>query len=100
MSRGLILLAALLLLVALASAQEINVAIGLGGRPTPMTIFDQIDDGARARAFREVWDAAPHAQIDLADPLRRAVSAVDRACARRTSWLRVRTSRKAISLVA
>ena len=34
MSRALILLAALLLLVALASAQEINVAIGLGGRPS------------------------------------------------------------------
>ena len=66
MSRGLILLAALMLLVALASAQEINVAIGLGRRPTPMTIFDQIEDDGERRAFREVWDATPHAQIDLA----------------------------------
>ncbi len=66
MSRGLSLLAALVLLVALASAQEINIAIGLGGRPAPMTIFDQIDDARERRAFREVWDAAPRAQIDLA----------------------------------
>jgi hypothetical protein len=66
MPRGLIILAALLLLVALASAQEINVAIGLGRRPTPLTIFDQIEDPGERRAFREVWDAAPREQIDLA----------------------------------
>jgi predicted CXXCH cytochrome family protein len=66
MSRALILPAALLLLVALASAQEINVAIGLGRRPTPMTIFDQIEDVGERRSFREVWDAAPRAQIGLA----------------------------------
>jgi predicted CXXCH cytochrome family protein len=60
------LLAALVLLVALASAQEINIAIGLGGRPATMTIFDQIEDARERRAFREVWDAAPRAQIDLA----------------------------------
>ena len=39
---------------------------GSGGRPTPMTIFDQIEDARERRAFREVWDAAPRAQIDLA----------------------------------
>jgi predicted CXXCH cytochrome family protein len=66
MPRGLILLAALLLLVALASAQEINVAIGLGGRPTTRTIFDEIADAHERRAFRELWDAAPRSQIDLA----------------------------------
>ena len=66
MSRGLILLAALMLLVALVSAQEINVAIGLGRRPAAMTIFDQIDEAGERRAFREVWDATPHTQIDLA----------------------------------
>ena len=66
MSRGVYLSAVLFLLVALASAQEINVAIGLGGRPTPVTIFDQIEDGRERRAFRELWDAAPRAQIELA----------------------------------
>jgi predicted CXXCH cytochrome family protein len=66
MSRGLILLAALMLLVALASAQEINVAIGLGRRPTPITLFDQIEDADERRSFREVWDAAPRAQVGLA----------------------------------
>lgn len=66
MSRGLSLLAGLLLLVALASAQEINVAIGLGGRPAPKTIVDEIADPRERQAFREVWDAAPRAQIDLA----------------------------------
>ena len=66
MSRGLILLAALTLLVALASAQEINVAIGLGRRPAAMTIFDQIEEDGERRAFREVWDAPAREQIDLA----------------------------------
>src|SRR5688572_2380706 len=66
MFRALSLLAALSLLVALASAQEFNVAIGLGGRPTPVTIFDQIDDPRERRAFRELWDAASRSQMDLA----------------------------------
>ena len=66
MTRRLILPAALLLLVALASAQEINVAIGLGRRPAPMTIFDQIEDTNERRAFREVWDAPTRNQIGLA----------------------------------
>ena len=66
MPRAVSLLAALLLLVALASAQEINIAIGLGGRPAPKTIFDEIEDARERGAFREVWDAAPRAQIDLA----------------------------------
>jgi hypothetical protein len=66
MRRGAYLAAALFLLVALASAQEINVAIGLGGRPTSVTIFDQIEDGRERRAFRELWDATPREQIDLA----------------------------------
>jgi len=66
MSRALLLPAALLLLVALASAQEINVAIGLGGRPAPKTIFDEIADARERQAFRQVWDAASRAQIDLA----------------------------------
>jgi tetratricopeptide (TPR) repeat protein len=66
MSRALVLFAALLLLVALASAQEINIAIGLGGRPAPKTIFEEIDDARERQAFRELWSAAPRAQIDLA----------------------------------
>lgn len=66
MSRAMSLLVALVLIVALASAQEINVAIGLGTRPTPLTIFDQIDDAQERRAFRELWDAEPRIQIDLA----------------------------------
>ena len=66
MSRAVYLLAALFLLVALASAQEFNVAIGLGGRPTPVTIFDQIEDARERRAFRELWDAAPRSQMELA----------------------------------
>jgi predicted CXXCH cytochrome family protein len=66
MFRALSLLAALSLAVALASAQEFNVAIGLGGRPTPVTIFDQIDDPRERRAFRELWDAASRSQMDLA----------------------------------
>ena len=66
MPRAVSLLAALLLLVALASAQEINVAIGLGGRPAPKTIFDEIEDARERGAFRELWEAAPRSQIDLA----------------------------------
>lgn len=66
MPRALLLLAALVLIVALASAQEINIAIGLGARPAPVTIFDQIDEAQERRAFRELWYAAPRAQIDLA----------------------------------
>lgn len=66
MTRALLLGAALLLLVALVSAQEINVAIGLGGRPPQTTIFDEIHDTNERRAFRELWDAAPRAQIELA----------------------------------
>src|SRR5918994_2855648 len=66
MSRAMSLLVALVLIVALASAQEINIAIGLGTRATPVTIFDQIDDARERRAFRELWDAAPRIQIDLA----------------------------------
>jgi predicted CXXCH cytochrome family protein len=66
MSRAVYLLATLSLLAALASAQEFNVAIGLGGRPTPVTIFDQIEDARERRAFRELWDAAPRSQMDLA----------------------------------
>ncbi len=66
MTRRLILPAALVLLVALASAQEINVAIGLGARPSPVTIFDEIEDARERRAFRALWDAAPGAQIALA----------------------------------
>ena len=66
MTRRLLLPAALLLLVALASAQEINVAIGLGARPAPVTLFDEIEDARERRAFRELWHAEPRAQIDLA----------------------------------
>ena len=66
MPRAVLLLASLLLLVALASAQEINVAIGLGGRPAPKTIFDEIEDARERRAFRELWDAAPQSQMELA----------------------------------
>jgi len=65
MSRALTLFAALLLLVALASAQEVNVAVGLGGRPAPKTIFEEIDDTRERQAFRELWNAAPREQIDL-----------------------------------
>ena len=50
MSRGLSLFAALLMLVALASAQEINIAIGLGGRPARS--HDLRRDRRRARAAR------------------------------------------------
>jgi predicted CXXCH cytochrome family protein len=66
MPRAAILSAALLLLVALASAQEINVAIGLGGRPAPVSILDEIEEAGERRAFRELWDADSGAQIRLA----------------------------------
>jgi len=66
MSRGACLLAAFLILVALASAQEINVAIGVGARPAPKTLFDEIEDARERRAFRELWDAAPQTQTSLA----------------------------------
>jgi tetratricopeptide (TPR) repeat protein len=66
MPRAVSLIASLLLLVALASAQEINVAIGLGGRPAAKTIFDEIDDAHERRAFRELWEAAPRLQRELA----------------------------------
>ena len=49
-----------------SSAQEINIAIGLGGRPAPVTIFDEIEDARERAAFRELWDAAPQSQMDLA----------------------------------
>ena len=65
MSRGACLLAAFLILVALASAQEINVAIGTGTRPAPKTLFDEIEDTRERRAFRELWDAAPGEQITM-----------------------------------
>src|SRR5688572_7891891 len=67
MPRALLLLTALVLVVALASAQEINIAIGLGARPAPVTIFDQIDDARERLAFRELWDAPPRMQIGLAE---------------------------------
>ena len=65
MWRAAALLAALVLIVALASAQEVNVAIGLGGRPASTSIFDEIQDERERRAFRELWNAAPRAQIEL-----------------------------------
>lgn len=96
MSRGVYLSAVLFLLVALASAQEINVAIGLGGRPTPVTIFDQIEDGLERRAFRELWEGAPRAQVELAT---RFVDQYPRSVVLREAynWLRARSSQKAIS---
>lgn len=66
MPRAAILSAALLLLVALVSAQEINVAIGVGGRPAAASILDEIQDERERRAFRRLWDADPRAQIRLA----------------------------------
>ena len=65
MPRAVSLLASLLLLVALASTQEINIAIGLGGRPGS-TIFDEIEDAGERGAFRKVWGAAQDPRIDLA----------------------------------
>ena len=66
MPRGLPLSIAVLLLVALASAQEFNVAIGLGGRPAAGTILDEITDPRERGAFRELWEGTPKAQIGLA----------------------------------
>lgn len=65
--RNACLAAALLLAVSLLSAQEINIAIGLGGRPARITIFDEIDEPRERAAFRQVWDAAePRTQLGLA----------------------------------
>jgi len=65
--RNACLAAALLLAVSLLSAQEINIAIGLGGRPARITIFDEIDDPRERAAFRQVWDAVePRTQLGLA----------------------------------
>lgn len=67
MTRKTYLAAALVLTVGLASAQEINIAIGLGGHPARATLFDEIDDPRERSAFRQVWDAAePRAQLGLA----------------------------------
>lgn len=57
----------LLLAVSLTPAQEINTAIGLGGEPRSITIFDEIADPRERRAFREVWNTPePRTQRDLA----------------------------------
>ncbi len=65
--RNACLAAALLLAVSLLSAQEINIAIGLGGRPARVTIFDEIEDPRERAEFRQVWDAAePRTQLGLA----------------------------------
>lgn len=65
--RNACLAAALLLAVSLLSAQEINIAIGLGGRPARITIFDEIDDPRERAAFRQMWDAVePRTQLGLA----------------------------------
>jgi hypothetical protein len=61
MARALILVASVVLLAALVSAQEINVAIGLGGRPSNGTIVDDITDARERRSFMALWDAAPSA---------------------------------------
>ena len=66
MPRALLLAAALVLMVALMSAQEINIAIGPGARPAAVTIFDEIDDARERQAFRELWNATPSMQLDLA----------------------------------
>src|SRR5688572_29389329 len=66
MPRAAILSAALMLLVALASAQEINVAIGPDRRPDAVSILDEIEDTGERRAFRELWDANARARITLA----------------------------------
>src|SRR5688572_1318469 len=55
------------LLAVTLAGQEFNTAIGLGGTPSSITIFDEIEDAAERRAFREVWDASdPRRQRDLA----------------------------------
>ena len=56
MTRNVCLAAILLLTVAITAAQEINIAIGLGGRPARVTIFDQIEDAGERAAFRALWD--------------------------------------------
>jgi predicted CXXCH cytochrome family protein len=63
----LLLAAALLVGVSFVSAQEINVAIGLGRRPAGLTLFDQIEDARERDAFRQMWDAhPPAAQLERA----------------------------------
>ena len=58
--------AAVVSTVTFAAAQEINIAIGLGGRPERTTIFDEITDAGERAAFRRVWDAQePRIQLDL-----------------------------------
>jgi hypothetical protein len=53
--------------VTFVSAQEINVGIGVGGRPAPRTLFDEIGDVRERAAFLEVWEHKdPAAQLDLA----------------------------------
>ena len=100
MSRALFLFAALLLLVALASAQEINIAIGLGGRPAPKTIFEEIDDRARAAGVPRSCGTRRRARRSISRPATWSSIRARSCCAKRTNWLRVRTSRKAISLAA
>ena len=67
MPRALLPAAAVVLLVALASAQEINIAIGRDTRPAPVTIFDEIEDARERSAFRELWSAPLAAQAGLAE---------------------------------
>src|SRR6188472_1713647 len=67
MPRTLLLVASLVLVAALVSAQEINVAIGLGGRPAKATIVDDIADAHERRLFMQVWEADPSAQAALAE---------------------------------
>src|SRR5215204_1080509 len=67
MPRRLILVASVVLAAALVSAQEINVAIGLGGRPAKATIVDDIADARERRSFLDVWEADPRAQAALAE---------------------------------
>lgn len=83
MSRGLSLLTVVLMLVALASAQEINVAVGLGSRPVQGTLFDEIPDARERAAFRELWNAAPGAQTELA---RRFLEAYPRSVVLRETY--------------
>ena len=58
MTRSISLLGALLVVVALASAQEIMSHIGLGDARRGND-FDEIEDARERRAFREVWMRAP-----------------------------------------
>lgn len=49
-------LLALIVAIRLASAQEVNSA--LGPPPAATTIFDEIADAQERRAFREVWNTS------------------------------------------